>query len=185
MKIDYIIESLNRLFEDARSLKDLLELEDAAWESLKSQADRKGFTLTDQNLMTKDGKVVVTIEDEDAWQKITDYLDIEDLKNEPRRNVTPVNVVKSVINPSASLKKIIITGTAQDLPVEEEVQEILNANIKSLGAEVSNVTVSKDTGTVTLQADVINSEEVKDEDLKKAIATNFDKVMKINTIAIK
>lgn len=181
-----IFEKIDRLFEaDIATLQTLLEIPDEAWIRLQELAKSKNFELSGTELKTSDGKTLVTTTDENAWDSIVRYLEIEDIKDEPTRTLTPEIINKAVHEPSAALKQITIVGTAEELPAEDQVKEILAANLKPLKIDVESAKVSKDAGAVTIEANVTSSEIVKDEDVKKAISTNFDKVMKINNIIIK
>lgn len=184
--LNQVLESLDKLFEDdVVTLQSMLEIPDAAWLRLQVLAKTKNFELSGTELKTTDGKTLVTIQDENAWDNIIKYLEIEDIKDTPTRTLTPEDINKAVHEPSASLKQITIVGTAEELPAEDQVKEILSANLKPLNIEVESVKVSKDAGTVTIDASVTSTDIVKDEDVRKAISTNFDKVMTINNIIIK
>ena len=184
--IQHIIESVDKLFEaDIPTLQGKLELRDDTWARLQQLAQTKGMELNNIALKTTTGKTLVTMQDADPWSAITEYLELEDIKDSPPRALQPFNIDKAIKNPQANLKKITIVGKMGDeLPNQDELRQILAANLKPIKVDVESVTVTKEAANVTILVTATADATAKDDDIKKIIQTNVDKILPITNIII-
>lgn len=182
-QVDNFLKTIDKLFEE--TMQDKLEVPDETWIKLQQIAKQKEMELNDIELRTNTGKVLVNLDDENAWDKVAEYLEIDDVKDAPTRTLAPVSVAKAVVEPQANMQKITIIGKmGAELPGEDELKQILSANLKPLGVDVDAVTVKKNAENVEVELTTTAKESVKDDDIKKAIMTNTDKIMQISNIVI-
>ena len=180
-----IFEVLNKIFEQQKTFREFFEISPEVWQRMQEIAKVKGYTLTDYDLRTADGKTLVTVGTEDSWNQILTLLNLEDLKNQPIRNLNINKFSKTKAYPKSSMYKIKINGDLGDeeLPDENQVKEIITANLSSIKGRVQGkVNIAKQDNNVFINFNATTN--AQEEDVKKSIATNFDKIIKIKDIDI-
>jgi hypothetical protein len=181
-------ERIDRLFEEVETFPELLEINHDVWERLQEIASTKNYILTDVELRTDDGKTLVTLDTPDNWQQLLVYLDLEDLKDEPLRDLDLSRLGKMKAYPEATMRRIIISATLGDgeLPSEDQIKEILTANLAPIKGRIhGKVEVIKQNEAVTVKANILTKDDVEDSEITDLLKTNLDKVMTISNIEVK
>jgi len=178
-------KNLDKIFE-VRTFPEFFEINHEVWKRIQAIAKTKGYLLTDFELRTQDGKTLVDISSDDSWNQLLTLLGLEDLKDEPIRSININRFSKMKAYPKSSIYKIKIEGDlgAEELPDENQIKEILTANLAPINGKIQGkVQVTKqDANVFILFNAVTNSNE---EDVKKFLRTNLDKILKIKNIETK
>ena len=178
-------KTLHKIFE-ARSFQEFFEIQQDVWRRIQEIAKSKNYILTDYELRTQDGKTLIDMNSDDSWNQLLILLGLEDLKDEPIRSININRFSKIKAYPKSSIYKIKIEGDlgAEELPDEDQIKEILTANLAPLDGKIQGkVQITKQDANVFIAFDAVtNSDE---EDVKKYISTNFDKILSIKNISIK
>jgi len=183
------IDRLLTLLEQGQTFPEYLEIPHDVWERLKGIARSKNFILSDIDFKTNDGKTLVTLDTEDSWQQLLTYLDLEDIKDYPTRELTLANLGQAKAFPQAEMKQVTITANlaAGELPADEEIREILTANLKPINARIQDLQVIKQGGNVIIKTNVVSDKgkEIQDSEIERLLKTNLDKIIKISDIEVK
>ena len=178
-------KTLHKIFE-ARSFQEFFEIQPDVWRRIQEIAKSKNYILTDFELRTQDGKTLVDISSDDSWNQLLTLLGLEDLKDEPIRSLNINQFSKMKAYPKSNIYKIKIDGDlgAEELPDEDQIREILTANLAPINGKIQGkVQVTKQDNSVFIIFDAVtNSDE---DDLKKYIRTNFDKIVKVKNREVK
>ena len=181
-----ILRRLNNIFEaEGKTFPEFFELDPAVWQRIQQYAKSKDYTLTDTELRTASGQTLVTINSEDSWNQILTLLELEDLKNVPIRKVNINSFSKMKAYPSSTQYKVKIQGDIgdQELPSEDEVKEILTANLVQVKGKIQGEPqITKQDSTVAINFNVVTN--AAEDDVKQAIQMNFDKVVRIKNIDV-
>ena len=179
------IKNLDKIFE-SRSFPEFFEINHEVWQRIQAIARSKNYLLTDYELRTQDGKTLVDLSSDDSWNQLLTLLGLEDMKDMPIRSLNINQFSKMKAYPKSSIYKIKIEGDlgAEELPDEDQIKEILTANLAPLNGKIQGkVQITKQDANVFIAFDVItNSDE---EDVKKYISTNFDKILSIKNVSAK
>ena len=176
--------------EEAGSFVEKFEISPEVFKAFQQIAREKDLVLSDFELKTPDNRVLVDLSTEDAFEQILTYLELEYLKDSPTRTITINDVMRANKEEKTSNTKniqIIASAGAGEIPTSEEFQRIIAANLKVLQ------------GTLAGKAEVIKAEDkivarfmaafedpnVTDEEIKKNIGTNLDKIFQIEDIVVK
>ena len=180
-----ILKILNYIFE-SRSFPEFFEINHDVWERIKQIAKTKGFLLTDFELRTQDGKTLVDINSDDSWQQLLTLLGLEDLKDEPIRNIDITRFSKIKAYPHSNIYQIKIEGDlgAEELPDEDQIKEILTANLAPIDGHIQGkVKVTKQDSNVIIVFNAVTKAE--EDEIKKYIITNFDKIVTVKDVSAK
>jgi len=179
-----ILKILSNIFE-AKTFPEFFELDPAVWQRIQQYARTKDYILTDTELRTSSGKTLVTINSEDSWNQILTLLELEDLKNMPIRKVNINSFSRMKAYPSSGQYNVKIQGDIgdQELPSEDEVKEILTANLAQVKGKIhGEPEIIKQDNSVTINFSVVTNAE--EDEIKQAIQTNFDKILQIKNIEV-
>ena len=176
--------------EEASSFVEKFEISPEVFKAFQQIAREKDLVLSDFELKTPDNRVLVDLSTEGAFEQILTYLELEYLKDSPTRTITINDVVRASKEEKTSNTKniqIIASSGGGEIPTSEEFQRIIAANLKVLQ------------GTLAGRAEVIKAEDkivarfiaafedpnITDEEIKKNIGTNLDKIFQIEDIVVK
>jgi hypothetical protein len=152
-------------------------------------ARAKGFILEYDSLRTKDGKTLVTLDSPDSWKQLMTYLELENLADAPIRELTPDKLQQATVHPQAIMKQVMINATMGAdgiLPTEQEIKEILTANLKPIKGDIQgNVQVIKQNANIIVKCNVIFTQQVENADIERTLKTNLDKILTITNLEIK
>lgn len=179
-------DNLKKIFE-ARSFEEFFEINHDVWKRMQEIARTKGYLLTDYELRTQDGKTLVDINSDDSWGQLLTLLGLEDLKDEPIRSLNINQFSKMKAYPKSNIFKIKIEGDlgAGELPDGDQIKEILTANLAPIDGRIQGkVKVTKQDASVFIVFDAVTKEQ-DEQEVKKVIATNFDKILQIKNISVK
>jgi len=179
-----IFNRLDRVFE-AKSFQEFFELDHKVWERMKQIARTKNYILSDYDLRTSDGKTLVTLDTDDSWAQILTYLGIEDLEQEPVRDISLSKFSKIKAYPKSNMNKVRIEGSlgAEELPTDDQIIEILTANLKAVEGRVQDKPkITKTDDAVIIDFNVVSKAD--EDEIKRILQTNFDKILKIRNIEV-
>jgi hypothetical protein len=179
-------KTLHKIFE-ARTFQEFFEINHEVWLRIQAIAKTKGYLLTDYELRTQDGKTLVDLNSDDSWNQLLTLLGLEDLKDEPIRsiNINRFSTLKAY--PKSNIYKIKIEGDlgAEELPDEDQIKEILTANLAPIDGRIQGkVKVTKQDANIIIVFNAVTKEE-EDDEIKKYIQTNFDKIVTVKNVSVK
>jgi len=180
------IKNLDKIFE-ARSFEEFFEINHEVWERIQSIARTKGYILTDYELRTQDGKTLVDLSSDDSWSQLLTLLGLEDMKDMPIRSLNINQFSKIKAYPKSNIYKIKIEGDlgAEELPDEDQIREILTANLAPIDGRIQGkVEVTKQDAGVFITFDAVTKVD-EEEEIKKYIQTNFDKIITVKNVSVK
>ena len=183
-----LIDKINLILERAETFPEMLEISDDVWQALTQVAQNKGFILEDDTLRTVDGKTLVTLDTEDSWQQLMTYLELENLVDTPIRELTIDKIRQAQTHPEAIMKQVTINATMGAdgiLPTEQELKEILTANLKPIkGSVQGNIQVIKQNASIAVKFNVV-SPQIENSEIERVLKTNLDKILQITNLEIK
>ena len=189
MKKKRLLEKIDHLFEaEYTDFPTYLEIEPHVWNKLQDIARQKNYNLTDIELRSEDNKILVDMETDDAWNQILTYLDLDDLKGKPIRDLTIDDLKRTVTSPEASQNSVTISGTLgdEDLTTDDEVAEIIDANLKVNKAELQgSPDITKAGNQFAIRFNFTKPDEIELDDIKRNNTQNLDKIFNITDVEVK
>jgi len=179
------IKNLDKIFE-SRSFPEFFEINHEVWQRIQAIARSKNYLLTDYELRTQDGKTLVDLSSDDSWNQLLTLLGLEDMKDMPIRSLNINQFSKMKAYPKSSIYKIKIEGDlgAEELPDEDQIREILTANLAPIDGRIQGkVQVTKQDSSVFIMFDAVTKTD--EEEIKKYIQTNFDKIVTVKNVSVK
>jgi len=175
---------------EAKNFIDKFEVSSEVFAELQRLAKDRDLMLSDFELKTPDNRVLVDMATENAWEQIVTYLELEDLKESPTRQITVNDVRRASKEEHTSNTKniqIVASAGAGEIPTTEEFQKIIASNLAVLDGTLAGkpeIVKAEDKIIARFMA-AFDDPNTTDEEIKKNIGTNLDKIFQIEDIIVK
>ena len=176
--------------EESKNFVEKFEVNKEVFAKLQELARERDLILSDFELKTPDNRVLVDMSTENAWEQIVTYLELEDLKESPTRTLTINDIMRASKEEHTSNTKniqIVASSGAGEIPTTEEFQKIISANLSVLQGTLAGkpeIVKAEDKIIARFMA-AFDDPNTTDEEIKKNIGTNLDKIFQIEDIIVK